>query len=112
MGDNELVIVPKAFARPDEFASAVAHVEPMLSPEVVRLRHSLEEDWSGEPAVFFLVTLSEAAASRLDQLGRLGHHISTTIERQIEPSEHWGVYPFFRYRSESEQAVLKENAWA
>jgi hypothetical protein len=103
---------PKAFNRPDEFADAVARVEPMLAPEVVRLRHSLGDDWTGEPAVFFLVTLSDATASRVRRLENVTWDISEKIRQEIEPQEEWGVYPYFSYRSESEQAVIQDKAWA
>jgi len=104
-------VTPKAFVKQREFASAVAEVERILGPDVIRIRHTLENDWSGEPAVFFRIILSDAASKR-DRLLHATNHISNTIERQIEPLEQWGVLPYFNFRSQSEQIQLNEPAWA
>lgn len=105
------MIIPRAQVQQTEFAAAVAEVERMLRPEVVRIRHSFADDWSGEPAVFFRITLSDAASKR-DQLAKVANHISATIEQQVEPLEQWGVLPYFNFRSQAEQAVLQNEAWA
>jgi len=109
--DNVGVIIPKAFAQPDEFAAAIAEVERQLHPNVVYIRHSLGNDWTGEPAVFFRVLLSDAASKR-EQLLNVTKQIRDAIVWQVEPLEQWGVLPYFNYRSQSEQAVMKEEAWA
>ena len=109
--DNETVIIPRAFSQERQFASAVAEVEKMLYPQVLRIRYSLDDDWMGEPAVFFRILLSEAA-SRRDQLLTATKQASRALEEQIEPLEQWGVVPYFNFRSQSEQAALREEAWA
>lgn len=95
----------------EQFAAAVADVERLLSPQVVRVRHTLGHDWSGEPAVFFRIVLSEANSNR-DQLWEVTNRISNLIEDRIEPLEKWGVLPYFNFRSQSEQVQLKDPAWA
>jgi hypothetical protein len=109
--DNVGVIIPRAFAQQDQFAAAVAEVERQLHPNVVYIRHSLGNDWTGEPAVFFKVLLSDAASNR-DQLLSVANQIEDALVWQIEPLEQWGVLPYFNYRSQSEQADMKEAAWA
>jgi len=109
--DNGQVILPKAFIEERQFAAAVAEVERMLRPEVLRIRYTLGEDWTGDPAVFFRVVISDAFSGR-DQIWKVTDHVSTTLEQQIEPVEQWGVRPYFNYRSQSEQEVLREEAWA
>ncbi len=94
-----------------QFASAVAEVERMLSPQVVRILHSFRDDATGEPAVFFMILLSDDA-SRRDQLGEVSHRISMEISRRVEPLEQWGVLPYFSFRRQSEHAQLHEPAWA
>ncbi len=32
--------------------------------------------------------------------------------QRLQPLEQWGVLPYFSFRSQSEQAVLQEEAWA
>jgi hypothetical protein len=105
------VIIPRAHAEQEQFAAAVAEVERQLHPQVVHIRHTLRNDSSGEPAVFFRVLLSDAASKR-DGLLSVTNHIRDAIVWQVEPLEQWGVLPYFNYRSLSEQADMKEEAWA
>jgi hypothetical protein len=109
--DNVGVIIPRAHAEQEQFAAAIAEVERQLHPDVVYIRHSLGNDWTGEPSVFFRVLLSDAAGTR-DQLLNVTNRIETAIVWQVEPLEQWGVLPSFNYRSQSEQAAMKEEAWA
>ena len=105
------MVIPRAVAQQNQFASAVADVEPQLVPEVVRIRYTLGNDWSGEPAVFFRVVLTNDASKR-DRLFEVTSRVSSLVERQIEPLEQWGVLPYFTFRSQLEQDQLREPAWA
>jgi len=100
------VYVPKAFASQAEFEAAVSRAARGLAP-VVRVIPTLGNDWSGEPAVFFMVILSDAASSRRDQLLNIAEGVSKAIVGQLEPVEQWGVRPYFNFRSQSEQAKLE-----
>ncbi len=111
MGDNGVVIVPRAFAQEGQFDAAVAEVERQLHPSVVRIRYTLGHDWAGDPAVFFRIILSDDASKR-DRLLSAANDVSAAIEQRIEPLEQWGVLPYFSFRSQSEQAQLNEPAWA
>jgi hypothetical protein len=105
------MVLPRAFLQREQFAAAVAEIERQLDPHVVRIRYSLGDDWSGEPAVFFRIVLPDAATRR-DLLLESANRVSDAIERQIEPMEEWGVLPYFSFRSQSEQEQLNEPAWA
>ncbi|MGA3099139.1 MAG: hypothetical protein ABSF25_22000 [Bryobacteraceae bacterium] len=72
---------------------------------------TLGNDWTGEPAVFFMVILSDSA-SRGDGLLNITDQVSQAIARQVEPLEKWGVLPYFNYRSQSEQAKLDQPTLA
>lgn len=72
---------------------------------------TLGDDWSGEPAVFFMVILADAATRR-DQLGRISNQVSEAIVQQVQPLEEWGVLPYFNFRSQSEQAKLTQPTLA
>ena len=109
--DNEVVYIARAFAQQAELDQAIDQVKQMLGPDVVRLRYTLGQDWTGESAIFFRIVLSERA-SRRDQLWNSTSQIETAIDRHLQPLEQWGVLPYFNYRSQSEQAVLQEEAWA
>jgi len=94
-----------------ELAAAIADVERMLAPDVVRIRYTTGDDWSGEPAIFFRVLLSDPA-SRPDRLNEVTRRIAARISQHVDPLQSWGLVPYFKFRSQSEQAVIQEEAWA
>jgi len=80
-----------------------------LSPDVVRIRHNFGEDWSGDPAIFFRVVLADEAAAP----SRLFETTTKVIEaiRSRVDADDLGVLDYFNFRSESEQAKLKDRLW-
>jgi hypothetical protein len=111
MRDNEVVYIARGFAQQAELDKAINDLKPTLGPDVMSLRYALGEDWSGEPAIFFRIVLSDRA-SRRDQLQNATTQIENAIMQRLEPLQQWGVLPYFSYRSQSEQAVRQEEAWA
>jgi len=105
------VIIPRAYAQPREFDRAVESAISKLGPDVVRVRYSFGNDWTGEPSVFFKVVLSDNASARLHLLD-VTSRIANTLVWDVEPLEQWGVLPYFNYRSQTEQETLQEPAWA
>src|SRR5579871_4734379 len=99
--------VPTAFAQQADFQSAVNRAAQQLGPHIIDVTFTLGNDWSGEPAVFFMVILSNAA-SRKDQLLRTSTEVSNAIVQMVEPLEQWGVLPYFNFRSEAEQAKISQ----
>jgi hypothetical protein len=89
-----------------EFIDAIARG---LAPDVVRIRSSVTQDWSGHPAIYFRVILSDEA-SREDRLS----DVTTKVRARL--SDRLGLagldhIPYFRFRSQSEQAKLQDRAW-
>ena len=82
--------------------------ELALPDGVVKLRYTVEDDWSGDPAIFFWVTLSDEAARR-EVLGETSRRVRELIEKRIDPTGQWGLLSYFSFRSESEQAMLKDK---
>jgi len=105
------VNIARAFAQQAQLDEAINALKPTLGPDVVRLRYTLGQDWSGESAIFFRIVLSDRA-SRRDQLRKATNQIESAIEECLQPLEQWGVLAYFSFRSQSEQAVLQEEAWA
>ena len=103
--------LPRAFAQQPLFQAAVARAAQRLAPQVVNIMPTLGNDWRGEPAVFFMVILADAA-SRRDQLLRVTNQASAFIVQQVQPLEEWGVLPYFNFRSQSEQARINQHALA
>jgi hypothetical protein len=108
--DSEVVYVARAFAQQAQLDEAINDLKPALGPDVVRLRYTLGQDWTGDPAIFFRIVLSDQASR--DQLHNATMQIQNAIVQRLERLEQWGVLPYFSYRSQAEQAALQEEAWA
>ena len=80
-----------------------------LAPDVVRIRLNVSRDWSQDPAIYFRVILSDEA-SLGDRLADVAGRVRSTLfdELRLDELDH---YPYFRFRSQSEQAKLREKAW-
>lgn len=101
--------LPAAMTRQDQIDSAIDQVAAELSPDVVRIRYDIGEDWSGQWAIFFRIVLTDEAARR-----RL-RDIATRVVRGLANRLDFpgmGVFPYHNFRSVSEQAKLQEEAWA
>ncbi len=93
-----------------QIEAGVQRAAEALAPDVVRIRFSLGEDWTGDPSVFFRVVLSNEA-SRFEHLGKIADGIEAKITKEGKPEE-MGLNYYFSFRSEAEQADLREAAWA
>jgi len=105
------MILPSSvtFAKQQEINAAVSEVVKLLAPDVVHIRYHIGQDWSGDWAIFFRVLLSdEASKTRLREVTT--QVVWRLAERLDFPS--MGLFPYHNFRSESEQAVLREETWA
>jgi len=103
------MIVPTAITRRSEIDAAIHRVEQSLGPDVLRIRYEIGQDWSGQWSIFFRVVLTDEAARR-----RL-RAVATEVVRELAHQFDFpalGVFPYHNFRSESEQAILLEPAWA
>jgi len=97
--------MPRGVAESQELIKHLEALAP-LPPEVVNFRYTLEDDWSGDPAIFFGITLSDEAADPAI-LHQTARRITNFVTQQVDPAGQWGLFPYFNYRSQSEQAELK-----
>lgn len=101
--------MPSSVANHAEIDAAIERVRTILGPDVVRIRYEIGEDWSGEPAVFFRVVLTDEAARH--RLRDVGTKVVWELSRQLDfPA--MGLFPYHNFRSQSEQESLREPAWA
>ena len=101
--------LPSAVAKQPEINAAISEVVGLLQPDVVYIRYEIGWDWSGDGAVFFRVLLSdEASKTRLREVAT--KVVRCLAERLDFPS--MGLLPYHNFRSASDQAVLREEAWA
>jgi hypothetical protein len=96
------MIVPTGFVDQAQLADAVEKAVARLGPEVIRVRHSIGADASGEPAIFFRIVLTDQSVAE-DRLAALTGKITTTLFNELRPYENWGLFPYFSFRAESEQ---------
>lgn len=100
--------LPKVVQKQPEINAAVVGVVTDLAPWVKYIRYDIGQDWSGQWAIFFRVLLSDdAARNRLRDVAT--RVVWRTSERLDLPS--LGLFPYFDFRSESEQARLHEPSW-
>lgn len=79
-----MAVVPKALVEPRKLAAEMARVERMLRPEVVRIKHTVANDATGDPALYLRVLLSDEA-SRPEQLREVTTRVSNLIHERLEP---------------------------
>jgi len=104
-------VIARGFARQAELAKAIEEIKPLLGPDVVRLTYKLEEDWSGDPSIFFRVVLSDRASRRSEILAAT-RRVEDLMVDHMRPLEEWGLLPYYNYRSPTEQAARAVDDWA
>ena len=77
--------------------------------DVVGIRYSVGHDWSGDPALFFRVLLSDEA-SREEMLGDITGRVSSKLFDDLQ-GRHSDYIPYFYFRSKSEQDRLHDPEW-
>jgi hypothetical protein len=102
--------LPMAVTMQQQINAAVAEVVRELAPAVQRINYEIARDWSGQWAIFFRVLLSDEASNRTHLRDVATKVVWRMSERLDLPGI--GVFPYFDFRSQSEQAKLNEPAWA
>jgi hypothetical protein len=102
--------LPRGAAQPPELTAKLIALKSSMPPVVVHWRYTIDKDWSGDPALFFWVTLSNDAA-KPENLAASTTAVHTAILQHIDPIHDWGLIPYFNFRSQSEQAALKEEVF-
>jgi hypothetical protein len=102
--------LPVAVTMQPQINAAVADLVRELSPAVQRINYEIAQDWSGQWAIFFRVLLSDEASNR----SHLRDVATKVVWRMSEKLDlpGLGLFPYFDFRSQSEQAKLSEPAWA
>ena len=95
---------------PRKITTSVERVAKALSADVVRIRYDIGPDWIGTPAIFFRIILTDKA-SKPQNLREIAQRVSLRLMDEAKTDES-GLHAYFSFRSRSEQAKLKEPAWA
>lgn len=81
-----------------------------LCPQVQNIRYYFDQDWTGDWAVYFNVVLADEVSTG-PMLREISKQVTWRISDRINIPE-LGMMPHFSFRSISEQAELKDPAWA
>jgi hypothetical protein len=101
----------RGVAQAAELQKKLNGIMPQPSPGVVKLRHTFDNDWTGDPAIFFWVTLTDETSKR-DNLLKATDAFMKALHECIDFQNDWDLIPYFSFRSESEQAILKGEVYA
>ena len=102
--------VSRVWVNPAQIDKALRRAERALKPDVVLIRYTLRDDWTGEPSIFFKVVLADDASEE-SHLGEISRRVINTIRSRVKPEE-LGLNSFFNFRSLSEHNELNDPAWA
>lgn len=105
-----MAILPAGVVRQSQIAEHVAAIAEELARDVVRIRYSIDPDWSDDWAIFFRVLLTDDASSE----ERRPEVIRRVRERLMSDPEiaESGLLHYFNFRNEAEQKILQEKAWS
>jgi|SRR5579864_4352851 len=110
MRDNGIVpIVPRGIVDQEKIRAGARRAERALAPDVIRIMYSFAEDWQENISLFFRIVISDQAASPA-RLRETTEGIIAKVLREIKAHE-LGLQTYFNFRSESEQAMLREPFW-
>ena len=103
-------ILPRGVAQHSELIKEFNKLRHISIPGVVKWNYTLDNDWSGDPAIFFWVVLSDDA-SKSEKLRTTTAAFMNFINNKVDLRGDWGLIPYFNFRSVSEQAKLKDEVY-
>jgi len=103
------MIFPTAITKQPQINAAVSDIVRLLAPDVVQIRYSVDQDWSGEWAIFFRIVLADDAAR--NRLRDVRAKVVSGLGQRLD-FDSLGVFVYHDFRSVSEQEKLQEPAWA
>ena len=101
----------RGVAQAAELQKKLNGIMPQPSSGVVKWRHTFGNDWTGDPAIFFWVTLTDEA-SKKGNLSKATEDFRKVLCERIDFQDDWDLIPYFNFRSESEQAKLNDEVYA
>jgi hypothetical protein len=107
---NNGFMVPTGFVHQGQLAIEITKARQKLGRDVVHVSYNLGSDASGEPSIFFRITLTDVA-SREDRLAEATGRVATILFDEIHPFENWGLNPYFNFRSQTEQQKSNDPEW-
>lgn len=100
----------RGIAQASELVKEFNQLAHVVIPGVVKWRYTFENDWSGDPAIFFWVIVTDEA-SEPQNLRQAKAAFIATINNHVDLPGEWGLIPYFNFRSRSEQAKLGDKVY-
>ncbi len=95
--------------------STIAKVMEQFSDKIERIRYNIGQDWAGEPALFFRVLLNDHAvyqnSGRVIETRAFADVAALISDRLREAVNESDVFPYFSFRTVSEQNELLNEEW-
>lgn len=108
--ESKMPQLARGIAQAAELVKRFNGLDHVGIPGVVKWRYTLDNDWSGDPAIFFWVTLTDEASKpanlRTTKNGFIG-----AIGNHVDLPGNWDLFPYYNFRSQSEQAKLKDEVY-
>ena len=103
-----MAYLARGIAQPWELVKALNGLPPWPT-EVVTWDYEIGEDWSGDPALFFLIVIRDEVATR-EMLPEVTRKITNFVMDRVDPRGRWGLIPYFRFISHSEYEQPENRA--
>jgi hypothetical protein len=97
-------------AQLNDVPKIVKAAEEKFAPDVIRIRYHTGFDWTGDPAIFFRVLLSDTASLH-ENLGEITRRVDSELSDELLRMGDYEHIPYVDYRSKSEQDKLKDPKW-
>ncbi len=94
----------------DQIRLVVERSAKALGAKIIRIRHSLHQDHSGDESIFFRVVLPDSQCHR-DRLFAATREVEGIVRTEIARFNDFERFPYFNYRSESEAKSHTEPEW-
>jgi hypothetical protein len=108
--DNGVVpIVPRGLVDQSKIRAGVQRAERALAPAVLRIMYNFASDVMGEYSLFFRIMIADRIAAP-NHLRENTQRIMARVLREIKADD-LGLQTYFNFRSESEQALLRDSFW-
>jgi hypothetical protein len=107
--NNGVQSVPRGIVHQARIIKGIRKAERELAPDVIRIMYHIAEDWMGYQSLFFRILLSDQASAP-SRLRQNTQRIMAKVLDDIKADE-TGLRTYFNFRSQSEQATLREPLW-
>jgi hypothetical protein len=92
---EDLMLLPSAVARQPEINAAVSEVVRLLAADVVQIRYDIDQDRSGDYAIFFRVLLTDEASKK--RLPEVTSEVVSRLDERLD-FRNLGVIAYHNFR--------------